>query len=314
MTCFAVMLLALMIFFVATMLTMGLLTITLALIVIGIILGLAFLLYFWRVIYPWLVRMGRWSAQLRNLVFLALALAVGTIALILVFGVLGQPISIAVLTVLAVLLFLLFLILAIVVWLVRLWRYSWTPLRNAFWDILFRIVALAWRLLGGIALGIVWFFYHPPLRWLVAVLLFYVRGVAAGVSWFLYHPPLRDLVRAVLLITRLLARFAAFIIYNPIARAFALASTSAVVILMTDLLGMPISPLLIILVFALLWPIPAMFFGLRLLMRFASSLIYALLSWWPVTGVREVLRRGLTVESQSYQDYKYAHDDSSGAT
>src|SRR4030065_1251270 len=32
------------------------------------------ILFIWRIIYPWLVRMGRWSAQLRNLIFLAFVL------------------------------------------------------------------------------------------------------------------------------------------------------------------------------------------------------------------------------------------------
>ncbi len=277
MTCFAVLLLGLVILYVSTMLTLGLLSITLALIVIAIILGLAFLLYFWRVIYPWLVRMGKWSAQLRNLVFLALALAVGTIILIGVLGMLEMPGAVAAAVILALLFFLLFLFLAIVVWLVRLWRYSWPPMRNVFWDINFRVVALAWKMLLGIPLGIIWFFYHPPLRWLLAVVLFYIRGISAGVAWFLYNPPLRDLVRVGLFFGRLLARFVAWIVYNPPVR----------------------------------WLMEGAIFGMRLSARFASGLIYAVWSWWPIAGVRDTLRRGLTAESKSYQDYKYAHNDGS---
>jgi hypothetical protein len=36
----------------------------------------AALLFTWRIVYPWLVRMGRWSAQLRNIAFLAFVLLV----------------------------------------------------------------------------------------------------------------------------------------------------------------------------------------------------------------------------------------------
>lgn len=279
MTCFSVLLLGLVILYVSTMLTLGLLSITLALIVIAIIIGLAFLLYFWRVIYPWLVRMGRWSSQLRNLVFLALVLSIGTLGLVIVLGTLGQPIPTAAVVILALLLFLLLLFLAIVVWLVRLWRYSWPPLRNVFWDMLFRAGALVWKILLGIPLGVVWFLYHPPLRWLVAVILFYFRGVAAATAWLLYNPPLRELIRAALFLARPVAWLVAVVLYNPPVR----------------------------------WLIEFAVFMLRLMARLVSTLLYGAWSWWPVMGVRDRFRTGLTVESKSYQDYKYAHNDGSPA-
>ncbi|RLC65824.1 MAG: hypothetical protein DRH97_07465, partial [Chloroflexi bacterium] len=70
MTCFAVILLTWMIFFVGTALAIGLITIAAALIIIAIVITLVSLLFTWRIIYPWLVRMGRWSSQLRNIAFL----------------------------------------------------------------------------------------------------------------------------------------------------------------------------------------------------------------------------------------------------
>jgi hypothetical protein len=166
-----------------------------------------------------------------------------------------------------------------VVWLVRLYRYSWPLLRNAFWDILFRVVALGWRMILGIPLGIIWFFYRPPLRWLVAVVLFYLRGISAGVAWLLYNPPLRELIRVGLFFARLIARFIAWIVYNPPIR----------------------------------WLIDLGIFSLRLAARFTSGLVYAVWSWWPIGGVKDVLDKGLTVESKSYQDYKQAHHDRSPA-
>ncbi|OGN96846.1 MAG: hypothetical protein A2Z77_00775 [Chloroflexi bacterium RBG_13_51_36] len=236
------------------------------------------LLFIWRIIYPWLVRMGRWSAQLRNLVFLAFILtAIGigigyvipdvptiTIPLVewevpatvLVFG----------------LLFLFLLLLGLVVWLVRLWRRGWPLARNSFWDIGFRLVALFWKILLGIPLGIAWFLYHPPLRWLIAALLFYLRGLAAAAAWLLYNPPLRSIGVALLLITRLVGRVIAWLVYNPPIR----------------------------------WVVEFGVFMLRLMARPISTVIYWFVSWWPITGVKGTLDKGLNTESKSYQDYKYA--------
>jgi hypothetical protein len=236
------------------------------------------ILFTWRIIYPWLVRMGRWSAQLKNLIFLALVLtAVGiglgyiiknvpTVTLPLV-GI-KLPATVLVFG----LLFLFLLLLAIVVWLVRLWRRGWPTVRDFFWDISFRIVALLWKILVGIPLGVTWFLYHPPLRWLIAAFLFYLRGLAAAAAWLVYNPPLRSILKAVAWITRIVGRVIAWILYNPPIR----------------------------------WVIEFGIFVLRLIARPISSIIYSFVSWWPVTGVKGTLRRGLTAESKSYQDYKYA--------
>jgi len=162
---------------------------------------------------------------------------------------------------------------------VRLWRYSWPLLRNLFWDLLFRFVALFWKILVGIPIGIVWFFYHPPLRWLIAALVFYLRGIAAAVAWLLYNPPLRSIAMAGLFIMRLIGLVVAAILYNPPIR----------------------------------WLIQFGLFTLRLIARFISTVIYGIVSWWLVKGVKRALRKGLNVESKSYQDYSYAQDDNSGA-
>ena len=281
MTCFAVILLAWIILFTGVALAIGLITIAAALIIIAIVIALVSLLFTWRIIYPWLVRMGRWSSQLRNIAFL-FALLIGAVALWYALGQAGIQLPLLVLLIIAIplgLLFILLLLLAIVVWLVRLWRYSWPPLRNVFWDIHFRIVALGWKMILGVPLGIIWFFYRPPLRWLVAAVLFYLRGLSAGVAWFLYNPPLRDLIRVGLFFARLIARFTAWIVYNPPIR----------------------------------WLVDFGIFSLRLAARFTSGLVYAIWSWWPIGGVRDVLDKGLTVESKSYQDYKQAHHDRSPA-
>ena len=240
------------------------------------------LLLTWRIIYPWLVRMGRWSAKLANLIFLALVLTAVGVGLGYILDaptltLLGIEVPITVL--IFGLLFIFLLLLAIVVWLVRLWRYTWPISRNLFWDLWFRFVALFWKMLMGIPLGIIWFFYHPPLRWLVAVVLFYLRGISAGVAWLLYNPPLRDLIRVGLSFARLTARLTAWLLYNPPIR----------------------------------WLIDFGIFFLRLGARITSSIIYAIWSSWPIAGVREVLRKGLTVESKSYQDYKHAHNNGSPA-
>jgi len=235
------------------------------------------LLFTWRIIYPWLVRIGRWSAQLKNLIFLAfvsVALGYGLSYIIDVptttIPLVGREVPLTVL--IFGLLFLFLLLLAIAVWVVRLWRRGWPTVRNFFWDICFRIVALFWKILLGIPLGITWFLYHPPLRWLIAALLFYLRGISAAVAWLLYNPPLRNIATAVLFVTRLIARPTAWLIYNP----------------------------------PILWVIQFGLFILRLIARSVSTIIYGIVSWWPVTGVKGTLRKGLNVESKSYQDYKYA--------
>jgi len=241
------------------------------------------LLFTWRIIYPWLVRMGRWSAQLRNIIFLALVLTTVGVGLgyILDVPIVTLPLlgEVRITVLIFGLIFLFLLLLGIVVWVVRLWRYSWPLLRNLFWDLLFRFVALFWKILVGIPIGIVWFFYHPPLRWLIAALVFYLRGIAAAVAWLLYNPPLRSIAMAGLFIMRLIGLVVAAILYNPPIR----------------------------------WLIQFGLFTLRLIARFISTVIYGIVSWWLVKGVKRALRKGLNVESKSYQDYSYAQDDNSGA-
>jgi hypothetical protein len=269
MTCFAVLLLAWIVLFTGVAIALGLLSIGVGVIIIAVVATLAFLLYFWRVIYPWLVRMGRWAAQLKNLVFLAFALVAVGFGLYYALG--GRGVSLLAIVVPLGAIFVFFLLLAIVVWVVRLWRRGWPTVRDFFWDMSFRIVALFWKILLGIPLGITWFLYHPPLRWLIAVFIFYLRGIAAAVAWLLYNPPLRSIATAILFITRLIGRVTAWLLYNPPIR----------------------------------WVIEFAIFMLRLIARFISTIIYGIVSWWPVTGVKGVLRKGLNVESKSYQDYKY---------
>jgi hypothetical protein len=235
------------------------------------------LLFIWRIVYPWLVRMGRWSAQLRNIAFLAfilLALGMGLGYIIDVPRITIPLINIEVpITVLAFgLIFLFLLLLGLVVWLVRIWRRGWPTIRDLFWDIYFRTVALFWKILVGIPLGITWFLYHPPLRWFVAALIFYLRGVSAAAAWLLYNPPLNGIASAIVVVTRFIGRVVAFLIYNPPIR----------------------------------WVIEFGIFFLRLMARIISSIIYHIWSWWPITGVKGTLRKGLNTESKSYQDYKYA--------
>lgn len=237
------------------------------------------ILFTWRIIYPWLVRMGRWSAQVRNIVFLFFTLLATGLLITVVLTYLGYEIPRQAIFIPLAVIFAFLLLLAIAVWIVRLWRYSWPPLRNVFWDMWFRLTALVWKMLLGIPLGIIWFFYHPPLRWLVAVVFFYARGVAAGIAWLLYNPPMRELIRVWLFITRLVARLLAWILYNA----------------------------------PVWWLIQAGIFVLRMMARFASTILYAVWSWWPIGGVRDRLRKGLTVESKSYQDYQQPHNHSSPA-
>jgi hypothetical protein len=235
------------------------------------------ILFIWRIVYPWLVRMGRWSAQVRNIVFLAFVLTAVGIGIGYVVDVPRVTVPLIEIQVPATVLvfaplFLLLLLLGLAVWIVRLWRRGWPLTRNFFWDIWFRIVALLHKILVGIPLGVAWFLYHPPLRWLIAAFLFYLRGVAAAAAWIVYNPPLRSILKAFAWIGRLVGRVVAWILYNPPVR----------------------------------WVIDFGFFILRLLARPISTVIYWIISWWPITGVKRTLDKGVITESRSYQDYKYA--------
>jgi hypothetical protein len=280
MTCAGLVAIATVILLVGSLLILALIPTALAVFLLAVVLTIAGIIVIWRWAYPWLVRMGRWAAQLKNIIFLFVLVVV--VELVLEYAVangiisvptlpiLGRDITIIGIGLLAFSLFL--LLLALVVWIVRGWRYSWPPSRDVFWDSLFRLVALFWKILVGIPLGIVWFFYHPPLRWLVAALLFYLRGIAAAAGWLLYNHPLKGIALAVLFIVRLIARIAAWILYSLLVR----------------------------------WIVGAVVFILRLIARLVSTVIYGIWSWWPIKGVRGTLTKGLTTQSKSYQDYKYA--------
>jgi len=280
MTCAGLLAVATVILLVGSLLILALIPAALAIFLLAVVLTIAGLIVVWRWIYPWLVRMGRWAAQLRNIIFLFIVLVVGELVLkyildragisVPTLSILGRDVTIIGLGVSCFALFL--LLLALVVWLVRGWRYTWPPARDVFWDSCFRIGALLWKILVGIPLGIVWFFYHPPLRWLVAALLFYIRGLSAAAAWFLYNLPLKGIAIAVLFIARLIARIAAWLLYS-----------------------LPVR-----------WVAGAAVFILRLMGRLISTVIYGILSWWPIKGIRGTVRKGLTAESKSYQDYKYA--------
>jgi hypothetical protein len=280
MTCAGLVAVAAVILLVGSLLILALIPTALAVFLMAVVLAIAGIIYAWRYIYPWLVRMGRWAARLINIVFLFVVVVVGELILksvldragisVPTFSILGREITIIGLGFLLFALFLLFL--GVVVWLVRAWRRTWSPARDTFWDSLFRIGALLWRILLGIPLGIVWFFYHRPVRWLVGALLFYLRGMSAAAAWLLYNLPLKGIAIAVLFVTRLIARVIAWVLYS-----------------------LPVR-----------WVVAAVVFILRLAARLISTIIYGFLSWWPIAGVRETLKKGLTAESKSYQDYKYA--------
>jgi hypothetical protein len=280
MTCAGLVAIATVILLVGSLLILALIPTALAVFLLAVVLTIAGIIVIWRWAYPWLVRMGRWAAQLKNIIFLFVVVVVVELALeyaaangiisVPTLPILGRDITIIGIGLLAFSLFL--LLLALVVWIVRGWRYSWPPSRDVFWDSLFRLVALFWKILVGIPLGIVWFFYHPPLRWLVAALLFYLRGIAAAAGWLLYNHPLKGIALAVLFIVRLIARIAAWILYSLLVR----------------------------------WIVGAVVFILRLIARLVSTVIYGIWSWWPIKGVRGTLTKGLTTQSKSYQDYKYA--------
>jgi hypothetical protein len=277
MSCLALLLLTAVIIYFGALISFFLGVLSIPLAILSLVLIPLVLLLTWRNIYPLLVRIGRWAAQIRNIVFLAFVLTAVGIGLgylipnvpTVTIPLIGIQLP---LTVLVFGLFFLFLLLlALVVWLVRLWRRGWPTVRDFFWDLSFRIVALFWKILVGIPLGITWFLYHPPLRWLIAALIFYLRGIAAAAAWLVYNLPLRGIIMAVLFITRLIGRVTAWLLYNPPIR----------------------------------WVIEFGLFILRLIARPISAVIYGIVSWWPVTGVKGTLKKGLTVESKSYQDYKY---------
>ena len=280
MTCAGLLAVATVILLVGSLLILALIPAALAIFLLAVVLTVAGIIVVWRWIYPWLVRMGRWAAQLRNIIFLFIVLVVGELVLKYILdragisvptvSILGRDVTVIGLGVLCFALFL--LLLGLVVWLVRGWRYTWPPARDVFWDSCFRIGALLWKILVGLPLGIVWFFYHPPLRWLVAALLFYLRGLSAAAAWFLYNLPLKGIAIAILFVARLIARIAAWLLYS-----------------------LPVR-----------WIVGAAVFILRLMARLISTVIYGILSWWPIKGIRGTVRKGLTAESKSYQDYKYA--------
>jgi hypothetical protein len=280
MTCAGLLAVATVILLVGSLLILALIPTALAVFVLAVVLTIAGLIVVWRWVYPWLVRMGRWAAQLKNIIFLFIV--VGVVELVLeyalpragisvpTFSILGRDVTIIGIGLLAFALFL--LLLALVVWIVRTWRYTWPPARDVFWDNIFRVVALVWKILVGIPLGIVWFFYHPPVRWLLAALLFYLRGVAAAAAWLLWNPPLKGIAIAVVFVARVIARVAAWILYLLVVR----------------------------------WVVGAVVYILRLIARLISTIIYGLWSWWPIKGIRGTVTKGLTTQSKSYQDYKYA--------
>jgi hypothetical protein len=278
MSCLALMLLTAVVIYFGALISFFLAVGAVPLAILCLILVPLALLFIWRIIYPWLVRMGRWSAQLKNLIFLAIvltAIGIGAAYIIPNIPTATLPLVGIKMSVLALIfgaLFLFLFLLALAVWLVRLWRRGWPTVRDFFWDMSFRIVALFGKILLGIPLGITWFLYHPPLRWLIAAFIFYLRGLAAAAAWLVYNPPLRSILKAVAWITRLVGRVTAWILYNPPIR----------------------------------WVIEFGLFILRLIARFIATIIYGIVSWWPVTGVKGTLRKGLTAESKSYQDYKYA--------
>ncbi len=272
MTCAGLLAVATVILLVGSLLILALIPAALAIFLLAVVLTVAGIIVVWRWIYPWLVRMGRWAAQLRNIIFLFIVLVVGELVLkyildragisVPTLSILGRDVTVIGLGVSCFALFL--LLLALVVWLVRGWRYTWPPARDVFWDSCFRIGALLWKILVGIPLGIVWFFYHPPLRWLVAALLFYIRGLSAAAAWFLYNLPLKGIAIAILFVARLIARIAAWLLYSLLVR----------------------------------WVAGAAVFILRLMGRLISTIIYGILSWWPIKGIRGTVRKGLTAESK----------------
>jgi hypothetical protein len=269
MSCLGIMFLALMIFWIGAFMFAGVVSLNLGLLLLSLILIPPSLLLVWRSIYPWLVRMGRWAAQVKNAVFLLFLIGIGFAVRYIIPGLSGILLWVVIIV---GIFFLFLLLLATVVWIVRLWRRFWPTSRNVFWDLGFRVSALFWKIFAGIPLGAAWFLYHPPLRWLIAGFLFYFRGLAAATAWLLYNPPLRSILKAIIAIARLIGRVVAFLLYNPPIR----------------------------------WAVEFGIFLLRLIVRPISTLIYWIDSWWPIAGVKGTLDKGLNTESKSYQDYRYA--------
>jgi hypothetical protein len=277
MSCLALLLLTAVVIYFGALISFFLAAGSTALVILSLVLIPLVLLFTWKVIYPWLVRMGRWSAQVKNIVFLALVLTAAGIGVGYLIGVpsitlplIGIQVPVTVLV--FGLLFLFLLLLGAIVWIVRIWRRGWPLARDFFWDMWFRFVALLWRILVGIPLGVAWFLYHPPLRWLVAAFIFYLRGVSAAAAWLVYNPPLKGIGIAILFIMRVVGRIVAAILYNP----------------------------------PVVWLVQAGVFTLRLSGRVFSSAIYGIWAWWPTKGIRRASKTGVVTDSKAYQDYKYA--------
>jgi len=269
MTCLSVLLLAWIVLFTGVGIALGLVSVAVGVILIAIVAALAFLVFFWRAIFPWLVRMGRWAAQVKNSAFLIILL-VGVAGAYLLLHLSGILLYAVVIPLGVLLIFL--LLLGAVVWIVRIWRRGWPLVRDFFWDLYFRIAALLWKIVVGIPLGVVWFFYHPPLKWLVAAFLFYLRGISAAAAWLVYNPPLKGIGLIILFITKIVGRVVSAILYNE----------------------------------PILWLVQAGLFALRLNARVISTAIYGIWAWWPVKGIRGKLKTGVLADSKSYGDYKYA--------
>jgi hypothetical protein len=277
MSCLALLLLTAVVIYFGALISFFLAAGSTALVILSLVLIPLALLFTWKIIYPWLVRMGRWSAQVKNIVFLALvltAIGIGVGYLLNVPSITVPLIGIQLpITVLVFgLLFIFLLLLGAIVWIVRIWRRGWPLLRDFFWDIWFRTLALLWRILVGIPLGVAWFLYHPPLRWLVAAFIFYLRGLSAAAAWIVYNPPLKGIGIGVLFIVRVVSRVVSAILYNP----------------------------------PVVWLVVAGLFALRLGGRVISAIIYGIWAWWPTKGIRKTLKTGVATDSKAYQDYKYA--------
>lgn len=249
---------------------------------LALVLAPALLVYVWRVVYPWLVRMGRWAAQPRNIIALLFAVLIwGAVLGLLLAGVVGSTAVVRLLVMLGLVIFGVLFLLGVMVWLVRLWRWAWPPWRSGFWDVLARIAAIIWVIIRGILRGVGWLVYYP-FRWLIATVLFYLRLTSRALAWLLRHPPLRWLITINLFLMRLIARPTAWLLYHPPIR----------------------------------WIMQIVLFVLRLIARILSAIIYAVISLFQriIRVVREVLQRGLATEKDTYQEYQYAHDHNPSTT
>jgi hypothetical protein len=250
--------------------------------ILGMVLAPALIVYVWRAIYPLLVRMGRWAAQLRNLIALLFAVVIwGFLLGLILGGVVGVPTLGRIFVIVGLVVFFFLFLLGVIVWLVRLWRYIWPRWRNGFWDICARIAALIWLIILGVVTGVAWLLYHP-LRWVFATILFYLRLSSRGVAWLLRHPPLRWLITTTLFFMGLIARPTAWLLYHPPIR----------------------------------WLVQIIIFFLRLIARICSVVVYAFVSLFQKIShaVTEVLQRGLATEKDSYQEYQYAHNSNTSTT